>query len=296
MKPDPLTDLMMDNYENVPLRKDHCACPLPSEGNIRRILALAKRLVFPGYFWPDSGDGSGNRLRTSFRLRKLFRLAWKEIASALLYLADGKDRRAVRPQSRALAAEFLASLPVIRQTLVLDLEAHFAGDPAAFNRDEIVVSYPGLRAILVHRLAHRLWELGVPLLPRMMAESAHRETGIDIHPGAQIGPSFFIDHGTGVVIGETTVIGEHVKLYQGVTLGALSTRGGQSLRGSKRHPTLGDRVTVYAGATILGGETFIGDDSVIAANAFLTASVRNGSKVRAQDPDSPMSGSVPKGE
>ncbi len=296
MRPDPFTDMMMENYENVPLRKDHCACSLPSEGNLRRILAIAKRLVFPGYFWPDAGDGSGNRLETSRRLGKLFRLLSGEIASALLYLADGKNRRALRPQSRALAADFLASLPLIRQTLVLDLEAHFEGDPAAFNRDEIVVSYPGLRAILVHRLAHRLWELGVPLLPRMMAESAHRETGIDIHPGARIGPSFFIDHGTGVVIGETAVIGERVKLYQGVTLGALSTRGGQTLRGTKRHPTLGDRVTVYAGATILGGETVIGDDSVIAANAFLTASVPNGTKVRTGNSESPTSGSDPKGE
>lgn len=276
----------MESYENVPLLKDHCACPLPSEASLRRILLLTRKLVFPGYFWPDSGDGSGNRNRTGFRLQLLYRLLSREIASALLYLADGKEKKAVVPQSRALASEFLASLPMLRETLVLDLEAHFEGDPAAFNRDEIVVSYPGLRAIAIHRMAHRLWELGVPLLPRMMAEEAHRETGIDIHPGAVIGPSFFIDHGTGVVIGETAVLGTGVKLYQGVTLGALSTRGGHRLRGTKRHPTLGDRVTVYAGATILGGSTVIGSDSVIAANAFLTSSVPPGSKIHPQTPES----------
>jgi serine O-acetyltransferase len=141
------------------------------------------------------------------------------------------------------------------------------------------VSYPGLRAITVYRFAHELFQLGVPVLPRIMSEYAHGQTGIDIHPGAQIGRHFFIDHGTGIVIGETTVIGDHVKIYQGVTLGGLSTRGGQSLRGRKRHPTIEDNVTIYSGASILGGETVVGKDVVIGGNAFITKSVPEGAKV-----------------
>jgi serine O-acetyltransferase len=166
-----------------------------------------------------------------------------------------------------------------------DLEAHFIGDPAAFNRDQIIVSYPGFYAIVIHRIAHSLWELGVPIIPRMMSEFAHRETGIDINPGAKIGEAFFIDHGTGVVIGETAVIGDHVKIYQGVTLGALSTKGGQNLKGIKRHPTIEDHVTIYAGASILGGNTVIGSNATIGSNVFITESVPAHSKVSLKVPD-----------
>ena len=151
--------------------------------------------------------------------------------------------------------------------------AAYAGDPAATSADEIIFCYPGLYAITVYRLAHVLYELQVPMLPRIMTEHAHSVTGIDINPGATIGKYFFIDHGTGIVIGETTVIGDYVKIYQGVTLGALSTRGGQSLRGKRRHPTIEDNVTIYAGASILGGETVIGRDSVIGSNVFITHSI-----------------------
>ena len=154
-----------------------------------------------------------------------------------------------------------------------DAEAFYEGDPAAFSIDEIIFCYPGLFAVTVYRLAHVLYGLGVPLLPRIMTEHAHSVTGIDINPGATIGKYFFIDHGTGIVIGETTVIGDHVKVYQGVTLGALTTRGGQSLRGKKRHPTIEDNVTIYAGASILGGGTVIGRDSVIGSNVFITHSI-----------------------
>ena len=153
------------------------------------------------------------------------------------------------------------------------------GDPAASGKAEIIFAYPGLFAITVYRLAHVLYTLNVPMLPRIMTEHAHSITGIDIHPGATVGKYFFIDHGTGIVIGETTVIGDHVKIYQGVTLGGLSTRGGQSLRGKRRHPTIEDNVTIYANASILGGETVIGKDSVIGANAFLTSSVAPGTTV-----------------
>ena len=160
-----------------------------------------------------------------------------------------------------------------------DLQASYDGDPAATGMDEIIYSYPGLFAITVYRLAHVLYELNVPMIPRMMTEHAHSVTGIDIHPGATVGKFFFIDHGTGIVIGETTVIGENVKIYQGVTLGALSTRGGQSLRGKRRHPTLEDNVTIYAGASILGGDTVIGEGCVIGSNAFITRSIAAGTTV-----------------
>ena len=153
------------------------------------------------------------------------------------------------------------------------MEAFYAGDPAAFSVDEIIFCYPGLFAITVYRLAHILYELGIPVLPRIMSEHAHSITGIDIHPGATIGKYFFIDHGTGIVVGETTIIGDHVKIYQGVTLGALTTRGGQSLKGKKRHPTIEDHVTIYAGASILGGTTVIGRESVIGSNVFITHSI-----------------------
>jgi serine O-acetyltransferase len=165
------------------------------------------------------------------------------------------------------------------------VEAAYTGDPAAFNKDEIVLSYPGVHAIMVHRLAHELYVLGVPLIPRMMSEAAHSRTGIDIHPGASLGTHFFIDHGTGIVIGETTVIGDHVKIYQGVTLGAISTRGGQSLTGTKRHPTIEDNVTIYSGASILGGDTVIGRGVVIGSNAFITKSVPARTRVSVKNPE-----------
>ena len=167
-------------------------------------------------------------------------------------------------------------IPKIREYINTDVEATFEGDPASTGTDEIIFSYPGLYAIFVFRVAHELHQLEVPLIPRMMTEYAHSLTGIDIHPGATIGKYFFIDHGTGIVIGETTLIGEHVKIYQGVTLGALSTRGGQRLRGSRRHPTIEDNVTIYSNASILGGDTVIGRGVTIGGNAFITKSVYKG--------------------
>ncbi len=178
-------------------------------------------------------------------------------------------------------AAFFRQIPLLREKIQLDLEAAFLGDPAATGPAEILGCYPGFRAITVYRLAHGLYTLGLPLIPRYLTEQAHSASGIDIHPGAEIGRSFFIDHGTGIVIGQTTVIGDNVKLYQGVTLGGLSTRGGQALRDKKRHPTLEDGVTVYANATILGGDTVIGAGSTIGANAFITKSVPPGSTVKA---------------
>jgi serine O-acetyltransferase len=222
-----------------------------------------------------------NRLVLTERDRSALRSELRALAERLLGLLtqlglpEGSD--AIR-----IAEGFVARLPAIREALSEDVKAAMAGDPAAQSYAEIVVAYPAIRAIAIYRIAHELNRLGVPLLPRMMTEHGHGQTGIDIHPGARIGRRFFIDHGTGVVIGETAEIGDDVKLYQGVTLGALSTRHAESLRGVKRHPTLEDDVTVYTGTTILGGETVIGRGSVIGGNVWLTESVPPGSKVVAE--------------
>ncbi len=189
------------------------------------------------------------------------------------------------PQSaEQITIRLVAGLVEMRTMLSLDVEAAYDGDPAAKGYDEIVVAYPAIRALAIHRIAHELSNQGVPLLPRIMSEYAHDRTGIDIHPGAQIGERFFIDHGTGIVIGETAVIGDRVRLYQGVTLGATSLRDSSSLRGKKRHPTIEDDVTIYSGATILGGDTVIGAGSIIGGNVWLTKSVPPGSRVMAEAP------------
>lgn len=185
---------------------------------------------------------------------------------------------------RIATEEFMRSLPAIRRLISLDVVAAFEGDPAAEGAAEIVLAYPAIRALSIHRIAHVLYDLGIPLLPRIMSEYAHDRTGIDIHPGARIGERFFIDHGTGVVVGETCVIGKGVRIYQGVTLGATSIRHAKSLRGVKRHPTVEDDVTIYAGATILGGETTIGAGSVIGGNVWLTNSVPPGTRMLAEPP------------
>ena len=181
-----------------------------------------------------------------------------------------------------MCQDFLKQIPDVQDMLESDVNAAYDGDPAAYSKSEIIYSYPGLYAIMVYRLAHELFQLKVPLIPRIMTEHAHNVTGIDIHPGATIGRSFFIDHGTGIVIGETTVIGEHVKIYQGVTLGGLSTDGGQTLKGTKRHPTIEDNVTIYSGVSILGGDTVIGSGSLIGGNTFVTDSIPRDTRVIAK--------------
>jgi serine O-acetyltransferase len=189
----------------------------------------------------------------------------------------------LRQCARGLTLDFLSNLPRLREILQTDAEAAYRGDPAALSKEEIIVAYPFIEAIAVHRLAHELFDRHVQFIPRIMTEWAHSRTGIDLHPGARIGAHFFIDHGTGTVVGETCEIGEHVKMYQGVTLGARSTAGGQTLRGKKRHPTIEDNVTIYSGATILGGETVIGAGSTIGGNVFLTRSVPANSLVINKD-------------
>ena len=189
------------------------------------------------------------------------------------------DSETITLAADSITFDFLEKIPMIREYIETDVQAAFDGDPAAYNTDEIICSYPGLYATMTNRIAHELYLLEVPLIPRIMTEHAHSITGIDIHPGTTIGKYFFIDHGTGVVIGETTVIGNNVKIYQGVTLGALSTRGGQSLKKVKRHPTISDNVTIYSGASILGGDTVVGKDVVVGGNAFITSSIPEGARV-----------------
>ncbi|MBR3638152.1 MAG: serine acetyltransferase, partial [Lachnospiraceae bacterium] len=188
-------------------------------------------------------------------------------------------------ESYRICTEFFKRIPDIREKVESDLLAAFDGDPAASCYEEIILAYPGLMAITVYRMAHELYLLKVPVLPRLMTEYAHSETGIDIHPGATIDKSFFIDHGTGIVVGETSIIGKNVKIYQGVTIGALSTRGGQKLSGKKRHPTIEDNVTIYSGASILGGETVIGENSIIGGNTFITSSVPANTRVSIKNPE-----------
>jgi serine O-acetyltransferase len=238
----------------------------PSKNEVAELTDKLRSLLFPGYFDDEYAE---------VLLEKAKRL--------LLRLLTSKKEQEHKEESAKLAMDFLAKLPKIRASLATDVEAAFDGDPAASGREEIIISYPGVYAISVYRLAHELYILGVPMLPRIMTEYAHSVTGIDIHPGAQIGDYFFIDHGTGIVIGETTVIGEHVKVYQGVTLGALSTKEGQRLKGKKRHPTVEDYVTIYSGASIFGGETVIGKNSVLGSNVFVTESVPADSKLSIND-------------
>ena len=241
----------------------------PDRDTVADILAKLRRLVFPGYFRDKNYRVYNAKHNLSMLVEDVMFNLSRQIALAM---ADEQ-------QGEALCLEFLSRIPQIRAVVQTDLQAAFDGDPAAKSMEEIIFSYPGLYAITVYRLAHELNSLGVPMIPRMMTEYAHNVTGIDIHPGAVIGEYFFIDHGTGIVIGETTVIGKHVKVYQGVTLGGLSTRGGQSLRGKKRHPTIEDDVTIYANASILGGQTVIGKGSVIGASAFITDSIAPGTTV-----------------
>ena len=209
--------------------------------------------------------------------------ASRKTGVSILQTDDTSQHFVCRKDAEDLAAQLAASIPSIRDAIYKDVEAAFAGDPAAKSREEVILSYPAVEAITIHRVAHKLWSLGVPLIPRMMSEVAHTRTGIDIHPGATIGEYFFIDHGTGVVIGETTVIGSRVKLYQGVTLGAASVKKEEA--NAKRHPTLEDEVTVYANATILGGKTVIGKGSVIGGNVFIIKSVSPGSRVYNKEAD-----------
>lgn len=247
----------------------------PNKDDIVKILDQIRNIIFPGYYKNKSYRIYTVRNNLSMQLEDVLYNLSKQISIVLKYLPEyaGKEERELLYEGERLSLQFLEKITKIRELIQTDLQAAYDGDPAAFNKPEIIFSYPGLYATMVNRIAHELYLLGIPLIPRIMTEHAHTETGIDIHPGAVLGKYFFIDHGTGIVIGETAIIGDNVKIYQGVTIGALSTRGGQKLHGKKRHPTIEDNVTIYAGASILGGDTVIGHDSVIGGNAFITTSI-----------------------
>lgn len=251
----------------------------PSRSACVELISDIRRLLFPGYFDNESAAGESNDYLTRERILHIERVLQGQVLEALLFDDGDLSRDEAGKRASHVANVFLDSLPQVLELLMTDIQALYDGDPAAGSLEEVLVAYPGLYAIFVYRIAHVLYRLNVPLIPRLMSEHAHSKTGIDINPGANIGKYFFIDHGTGVVIGETTDIGDHVKIYQGVTLGALSTRKGQLLSGKKRHPTLGDYVTVYSNASILGGETVIGSGAVISGSAFVCESVPQNARV-----------------
>lgn len=253
----------------------------PQKDIIIDIVHKLMKIIYPGYFRNRSYKFYNIENDFSVQIEDAMFCLNKQIGRALVYKPEykGKHLSEVEEIAQRLSVEFFKKIPLIREYVEGDLEAAYDGDPAAYYREEIILSYPGVYAISVNRIAHELFLLGVPLIPRIMTEHAHWQTGIDIHPGATIGRNFFIDHGTGIVIGETTVIGDNVKIYQGVTLGALSTRGGQKLQGKRRHPTIENDVVIYSGASILGGETVIGQGAVIGSNAFVTKSIAPGTRV-----------------
>ena len=271
---------MAENMQRSPVPMYGKGLRLPDKGAVIGLLKEIRRLVFPAYY----GDPELMTLPvedyTALLLERIEGQLARQIALAL---PEEQEQRA-----SVLAREVVEALPGVQRLLLTDLDATFESDPAAASKEEILFAYPGLFAIFVYRVAHELYLRQIPMIPRIMSEYAHSRTGIDIHPGATIGKYFFIDHGTGIVVGETTIIGDSVKLYQGVTLGALSTRGGQSLRGHRRHPTIGDRVTIYSGASVLGGDTVIGHDAVIGGNAFITHSIAPGMRVSVKNQELEM--------
>ena len=259
---------------------------LPNRDVIIDIVKEIRMILFPSYFDLEKGNKAIPESFIKNRLANLYDKLKGQIKLALLNKHNEPlEKDKVELEAQKICDEFFARIPEIQKLLFKDIIAAFDGDPAAQSKEEIVFSYPGFFAVLVYRLAHELYLRHVPYIPRIMTEYAHSGTGIDINAGAIIGEYFFIDHGTGVVIGETTVIGNHVKLYQGVTLGALSTREGQKMAGKKRHPTVEDNVTIYSGATILGGATIIGENSVIGGNAFIVESIPKNTKVSIKNPE-----------
>ena len=259
---------------------------LPDRSCIIRILKDLKRIMFPGYFGEENIALISPQYFIGDRLTDIYGKLKPQIEISLYYRDYEKyTEEEISERAEEVCEEFFKRLPYVQQMLLKDVQAGFDGDPAAKSREDVVISYPGLFAIFVYRIAHELYTQDVPFLPRIMTEYAHSRTGIDINSGAQIGEYFFIDHGTGVVVGETTEIGNNVKLYQGVTLGALSTRMGQQLANVKRHPTIRDNVTIYSNSTVLGGETVVGENTIIGGNTFITESIPANTKVSAKSPE-----------
>lgn len=293
MKPDNLTDsklrqaidLLSDPKTfNQVCHEHHLGEPLPSIAKLEKIVSLIREILFPGYFGDTSLRRNTVRHYIGVYIDELFEMLSEQIMAGLCFTCpdhDQVDFRERQAASQQLAADFISFLPEIRRLLVTDVQATFEGDPAANSLSEVIFCYPTIRAISNYRIAHRLLELGVPLIPRIISEMGHSETGIDIHPGATIGESFSIDHGTGVVIGATCIIGNQVKLYQGVTLGAKSfplDADGNPIKGIPRHPIIEDDVIIYAQATILG-RIRIGKGSVIGGNVWVTNNLPPNSKI-----------------
>lgn len=276
-----LVDNLLKDYSGGKTIDEVKSFDHPDKDAVVEILRKLQKIVFPGYFKNKSYKFYTVKNNVSMLLEDVIFNLIKQISIVLKYVPkfENATESVINERAEQITFEFFLKIPKIREYIETDVQAAFDGDPAAYNKDEIIFSYPGLYATLVNRITHELYLLEVPLIPRIMTEYAHSQTGIDIHPGATIGKYFFIDHGTGIVIGETTVIGDNVKIYQGVTLGALSTRGGQKLKNKKRHPTILDNVTIYSGASILGGETVVGKDVVVGGNAFITKSIPEGARV-----------------
>ena len=280
-----LTKEILKNYERKSIINPEELFEQPDREAVNDILDKLVKMVFPAFYREKGYRFYNVESRLTVLIEDVYYNLNKQIPIVLRQMEENRSlsEEQIAEKSESIVKEFLSRIPKVRDLVETDVQASFDGDPAAFNTNEIILCYPGLRAITISRIAHELFLLGVPLIPRMWTEYAHSRTGIDIHPGATIGKYFCIDHGTGIVVGETTIIGDYVKVYQGVTIGALSTRGGQSLRGTKRHPTIEDRVTIYAGASTLGGETVIGHDAVIGSNAFITSSVGANERVSMQN-------------
>ena len=270
-------DRMAANYKNsqIPMYGD--ALRMPNRNAVIEIIRDCQKLFFPVYY------GNRDLLKlppeqySALLMEHIHEKLFHQIALTMPECEENDDL------AYEISTALIARMPAIQELLLKDLSANFEGDPAAYSKEEVLLSYPGMFAIFVYRIAHELYENKVAMIPRMMSEYAHSKTGIDINPGAKIGEYFFIDHGTGIVVGETTIIGDHVKLYQGVTLGALSPRHGHAVTG-KRHPTVGDNATIYSGASILGGKTVIGANSVIGGNSFITESVAPNTKASTETP------------
>ncbi len=272
-----------DNYEAPVFEHIKQGLNLPSRAEIISIIKDLRCVIFPGYFSDESIDSEHYAYYIGELLVSIRGRLNAQLKAALEFVGKGDDARVTQ-----ISDAFFDRLPYVQSMLLKDVDAFYDGDPAAQSKQEIIFSYPGLFAIFIYRLAHELYLQNVPLIPRIMTEYAHSGSGVDINARATIGEYFFMDHATGIVIGETTVIGNHVKLYQGVTLGALSTKDGQALSGVKRHPTIEDNVVIYSNASVLGGETVIGENSIIGGSAFIVSSVPKNTRVTVKNPELSM--------
>ena len=288
-----LVSEIANNYKQNSVFSVYESSNLPDKYEVIEILQELRQLIFPGYFQAKKLSNSVMEYYIGDLLMSIQEKLHRQIKLALKYKHQISDIQIIEEKTCKTCRTFLKTLPKIQEYVSTDVQAAYDGDPAAGDVEQVIFSYPGVFAVSIYRIAHELDILNVPYIPRIMTEYAHSLTGIDINAGAEIGKYFFIDHGTGVVIGQTCVIGEYVKIYQGVTLGALSTRGGQGLKGVRRHPTIEDNVTIYSGASILGGDTVIGKNSVIGGNAFITQSVPADTRVSVKNPELSFKNSKP---